>query len=142
MSSSPSRPRHPSYLAHRRQVAWQVIVPVVLAFLLLIAAAVLVSLATFRGGGDSARWAEISTMWLTIPVMIAALVMLAVTIAVAYLLGRLAGLIPRYTYPVQKFAGEMQAGAKKVEKIGHKPALIFPELGRLIRIAFNRIRSR
>ncbi len=141
MNATPPRPRHPSYLTHRRQTAWQIILPVVLGFLLLIGAAVLVSLATFNGHGDTARWAEVSTMWLTLPVMIGGVLLTLLFFALAYLIGMLAGFIPRYTYPVQKFTEQVQAGAHKVQTIGHKPTLIIPEIGRLIRMAFNRIRG-
>lgn len=128
-------------MAHRRQVAWQVILPVVLAILVLIGLIYLVAWGTFGAGGDVGRWAAISTMWLTLPVMIGALIALAAMIAVTYLLGRLAALIPRYTYTAQRYAEQMEAGAKKVERIGHRPLLIFPELGRLIKAGFDRIRQ-
>ncbi len=127
------RPQHASYLSHRRQVAWQIILPIVLAFLVLIAVIVLIAWRTFSAGGDSARWAEISTMWLTLPVMFGALVTLAFMIAATYLLGRLADLIPRYSYLAQKYAAQIEAGAKKIERVGHRPLLIFPEIGRLIK---------
>jgi hypothetical protein len=125
---------------HRRQVAWQVILPVVLAVLVLIGVIVLLSWSTFRANGDVGRWAAISTMWLTLPVMIGGLFVLAILIGVTYLVGRVTGLLPRYSFPAQKYAGDMVAAAKKVEQIGHRPLRIFPEIGRVIRQVVRRVR--
>lgn len=135
-------PQHPSYRKHRRQLAWQIIVPVIIAALLLVGATYFIVTATFQHNGDAARWAEISTMWLTIPFMIGALVVLAIVIAMAYLLGKVAGFIPPYTFQAQLFAARMAEGAHRVEQVGHKPLLIFPAIGRLIRAGFRKIRSR
>ena len=52
MESRHPKPTHASYRAHRTQVTWQILAPVILAALLLVAAAVLVSLAAARGTGD------------------------------------------------------------------------------------------
>ena len=51
---------HLSYENHRRQFWLQIFLPMILAILLIIALAILTGLATFGGGGDSARWVAIS----------------------------------------------------------------------------------
>lgn len=140
MEPKRARPQHASYRAHRRQVAWQITLPVVLAGLILIGVIVLLYWGTFRANGDVDRWAAISTIWLVIPVMIGALIGLAVLIAVAYLLARLAGLIPPYTFLAQKYAAQMEAGAKHIDDLGHRPLMILPEIGRLLQKAFRRMR--
>jgi hypothetical protein len=119
----------------------QIILPVVLAGLLLIGVVILISWATFRASGDVGRWAAISTMWLTIPVMIGGVVILVVLIAVAYGLRRLAGFIPPYTYQAQQFASKVQAGARHAGELAHRPIQILPEVGRLIRKVFQLIRK-
>src|SRR5512140_2541351 len=113
MTTTPFKPKHPSYRAHRRQAAWQILVPVIVAGLLLIGAAVLVSLATFRGHGDVERWAAISTIWLVLPVMLGGLLVLVALVAVAYLLGRVASFVPRCTCQAQQFASKVEAGVKE-----------------------------
>ncbi len=133
MKATPYRPRHASYMRHRRQVAWQIIVPVVFAGLLLIGLSVLVWSATFRGNGDVSRWAAISTIWLVIPVMFAGLLVLVALVGFAYLLGRIAGFIPPYSYQAQLFALRMEQGAERIQTIGHKPWLVVPEIGGLMK---------
>src|SRR5512141_1620043 len=48
MDTTPQRPHHPSYLLHRRQTAWHVILPIVLAGLILIGAVFLLCLQRCR----------------------------------------------------------------------------------------------
>ena len=141
MAATHRTPQHPSYRRHRRQVAWQILVPIILAGLLLIVAAYLVWVGTFQGNGDVATWAAISTIWLTLPVMFGALVLLVLFGGLAYLLGRAAGFIPPYTLQAQLFTSRMVAAAHRVEQVGHRPTLIFGEIGRLIRSAVRKVRG-
>jgi hypothetical protein len=137
MESQPKLPQHPSYLLHRRQVAWQIVLPVILGSLLVIVLAVLVGLATFGGTGDVSRWAAISTIWLVIPVMFVGLLILVALIAVTYLVGRVGGFIPSYTHQAQRFAFRVEAGARRVAEVSRKPRLLVPEIGRVMKAAFK-----
>lgn len=141
MDSKPSKPQHPSYRKHRAQSFWQIILPVALAGLLLLVLIYLLIVTGTQGGGDIARWAEVSTMWLTIPFIIGTVILLALLIGMGWLVSRLAGLIPPYTRQAQLFAGKVEAGARRVEQMGHEPKLILPELGKLIKLAFRKIRG-
>jgi hypothetical protein len=141
MDPKKSKPTHPSYRLHRSQMAWQVIVPVVLAGLILIAVTVLVAVATFRDNGDVDRWAAISTIWLVLPVMFGALIMLVVLAALAYVIGLAAGFIPPYTYKAQVFMSQVEAGAKRGAEYAHSPRTLVPEIGHLIRTGFRRLRG-
>ena len=84
-------PVHESYLKHRRDLVWKIIFPVILSALLCIGLIVLINIATFRDGGDVARWGAISTMWIAIPVMVAMLVFLAIKIGTRYFVSRFPG---------------------------------------------------
>src|SRR5512140_194589 len=101
MDSKPRRPQHASYRRHRSQVAWQIILPIIVAGLLLIVATYFIAVATFRGNGDVGRWAAISTIWLTIPVIIGSLVWLALFIGLTWVIGKAAGFLPPYTQKAQ-----------------------------------------
>jgi uncharacterized membrane protein len=121
-------PEHTSYLTHRKQVVWQVILPVVLAAMLLIGLIVLISLSTFRGGGDVARWAAISTIWIVIPILVAGLVILVLLIGVNYLVARLAQLIPNYTGIAQDYVFRAAGVIKRMTKAVVKPVFILDNL--------------
>jgi hypothetical protein len=132
-SSPPPKPQHRSYLAHRKQSAWQILLPVIVAGLCMVGAFVLLYFGVTQGSSSLSTWAEISTIWLTIPVGIGALIMLIVLSAVVYGLGRALGIIPRYTVIGQKYAWDVAAGAKEVDRVTHRPRLAFPWIMKAIR---------
>ena len=103
MKAKLPQPVHESYLKHRKQMVWQIIFPMVLTFILFIAVIVLISLATFRDGGDVARWAAVSTIWIVIPILVGLLVVLALLGGLIYLLARLLNIAPTYTGLVQDY---------------------------------------
>ena len=98
----------------------QIILPVVLTVILIIALIVLVNIATFRDGGDVARWAAVSTIWIVIPIMIGMLIFLALLLGIIYLLAQLLNVTPTYTGMAQdyvrKAAVYIKQGADAVVK--------------------------
>ncbi|GAB1470450.1 hypothetical protein MASR2M66_13270 [Chloroflexota bacterium] len=94
---------HYSYLKHRRQMMRQVILPVILSALVLVAIVVWVSISTFSQGGDVGRWAAISTMWVIIPMLLGGLVVLAILGGLIYGMARLLGALPYYSGIAQDY---------------------------------------
>jgi hypothetical protein len=122
-------PVHESYLKHRKDRTWKIIFPVILSVLLCIGLVVLINIATFRDGGDVARWAAISTMWIAIPTMIALLVFLALLAGIVYLLAKLLGIAPRYTLMVQEFFYKIEAYARRGADAAAKPFIFIDSIG-------------
>ena len=120
MKANLPQPVHESYLRHRKQWTWQILLPVVLMSVLLIALIVLINIATFRDNGDVARWAAISTIWIVVPIMIAMLIFLILLVGIIYLLSKLLGITPRYTGLAQdyvhKAAGAIKRGLDAIVK--------------------------
>jgi len=114
---------HPSYQLHRRQVWTQILLPILLTVLVFIAVIAITSIATFRDNGDVARWAAISTIWLVLPVMIAGLIVLIILLAIIYLLVRLIGVIPPYSYQAQRFVYRIEGYVKRGTEMIIKPVL-------------------
>lgn len=112
---------HPSYHAHRRQYATQILLPMLLAAAIAVAAAVLIGLATFGGGGDVSRWSAISTIWLILPAMLLGLLLLLVLAGLIYLLSRVSNLIPLYTARAQRLARRVARGSGRAADIAVKP---------------------
>ncbi|PWB74074.1 MAG: hypothetical protein C3F07_08555 [Anaerolineales bacterium] len=129
---------HESYLKHRKQLAWQIILPVVLTALLIVALIVLVNVATFRDNGDVARWAAVSTIWIVVPIMIGMLIFLVLLAGLVYLMKKLLDITPTYTGMAQdyahKFAGYIKRGADAVVK----PIFVLDGLGTSIKAFFGR----
>ena len=107
------QPIHESYLKHRRQLAWQIILPVIFASILLIVLIVLINIATFRDNGDVARWAAISTLWIVMPIMLGMLIFLALLAGIIYLLSKLLHVTPRYTGLAQDYVYKIAAQIKR-----------------------------
>ena len=97
---------HLSYKRHRKQMMNQIVLPVILSALVMIALVVLISLATFRANGDVGRWAAISTIWIVIPVMLMGLIVLVILIGLIYLMARGLQIIPTYTGLAQEYAAK------------------------------------
>jgi hypothetical protein len=103
MKAQLPRPEHFSYLLHRKQLAMRIILPVALSAVLMIIMIILISLSTFKSGGDVARWAAISTIWIIIPILIGGLIFLALLIALIYGMARLLNMLPHYTSIAQDY---------------------------------------
>ena len=120
MDNKIPQPVHLSYKQHRKEMMTQIILPIVVTVLLIVVAIVLINIATFRDGGDVARWAAISTIWIVIPIMIGMLIFLAILLGLVYLMARLLNITPTYTGMAQdyvrKAAVYIKQGADAVAK--------------------------
>ena len=138
MKAQLPQPIHESYKKHRRELAWQIILPVVLSVLVIVALIVLINVATFNQGGDVGRWAAISTIWIVIPVMLAVLILLALIGALVYGMKRLLDIAPTYTGMAQDYvhiaAGYIRRGAD----MAVKPVLFLDGISASVRALFGR----
>jgi hypothetical protein len=120
----------------------QILLPVIVGAAALIAAPVVAWATAMDGGGDVSRWSAISTMWLLIPVMIGALILLVAVSALAYLTARISGWIPAYSYRIQRIAVRAEGGARQASEIIRKPVLAVRAAGDLVRRRVQRLRER
>jgi magnesium-transporting ATPase (P-type) len=98
------RPDRISYKKHQQDVTRQIILPVAFVVVMILVLAILTGVATFMQAGDVGRWASIAIIWMVIPLMGLLLVILAVTVGLAYLMVRVLQVSPRYTNIVQAYA--------------------------------------
>ena len=138
MKASLPKPVHESYQKHRRELAWQIILPVALASLLIVALIVLINIATFNQGGDVARWAAISTIWIVIPVMLAGLILLALLVALVYGMKRLLDITPTYTGLAQDYVHKAAGYIRRGADMAVKPVLLLDGIGAGVRRLFGR----
>ncbi len=138
MKAKIPQPVHESYKRHRKELAWQIILPVALTSLLLVGLIVLINIATFNEGGDVARWAAISTIWIVIPIMLALLIFLAILVVIVYYLGKLLNITPRYTGIAQDYVHKAAAYIKRGTDMVVKPVLMLDSLGASLKAFFGR----
>jgi hypothetical protein len=99
--------------SHRKQVLWQITVPLVIGAVIILILAVLV---TTGSPQTASLWADISLVWLIIPVMIVSLILLVLLAGLAYAVIWLVRTIPGYAMQAQNF---MIMIASQVEKLGN-----------------------
>jgi hypothetical protein len=98
------QPDRESYLKHRRDVIRQIILPIVLVTVIGVGFAALSVYAAAGGSAGVSLWADISLIWLIIPMMVLALVILSLLIALVYGMSKLLGVTPRYSGIAQEYA--------------------------------------
>ena len=132
------QPVHESYKRHRKQLIAQIILPIVLAGTLFIALVVLLNIATFRDNADVGRWAAVSTIWISIPIIIMALVFLAVLGGIVYLLMRLLRIAPIYTGKAQDLAYKVEGHVRRAADAVVKPIIALNGIGASIETFLGR----
>ena len=138
MNAKLPQPVHESYKRHRKQLAWQIILPVVLAALLIVALIVLIYVTTFNQGGDVARWAAVSTIWIVIPIMIGMLIFIVLLGGLVYLMKKLLNIAPTYTSLAQDYVHKAVAYIKRGADAVVKPVFFIDGLGASIKAFFGR----
>lgn len=112
----------------------QILLPMFIAALLFLGVTALIVRATFVTGGNSARWAAISTIWLTLPAILGGLIALVVLCGVIFGVAYVTGLIPRYSNRIQRFFYRLEYGTKRGATMVRRPVLF-------LRGALSTIRS-
>jgi hypothetical protein len=101
----------PTVRTHRRQFVWQILVPFVVMALLLVAGAALI----LSSGPPRERvWADVSIIWLILPLLALALILAVVLVFAIVGLAKLMQIAPRYTSQAQAISFIAAAGARKV----------------------------
>ena len=132
-------PEHYSYQLHRKQRSMQIILPVILSTVLLVGLIVLISIATFKQGGDVGRWAAISTIWIIIPVLFAGLITLIILIGLIYLMARALQGLPYYTGIAQDYVYKARGYIIRGADMAAKPILALDGWLESIKAFFGRI---
>jgi len=123
MNAKLPQPVHESYRNHRKQMMWQIILPITVTVILCIALIVLINVAAFRDGGDVARWAAVSTIWIVIPIMVGLVIVLALLGGLVYLMYKLLDITPTYTGLAQDYVHKAAAYIKRGADAVVKPII-------------------
>ena len=137
MTSHPTE-NHSSYRLHRRQLWWQVYLPVCFLVVVCIALAVFIGITAFSTGDNSQRWAAISTIWLVLPTMILGVLLFAVLVGLIYLMGRLLKIIPPYTGKAQHYVFLATRKTRAISDHAVKPILFLEGILASIRAVLGR----
>jgi len=125
---------HLTLRAHKRQFAWQILVPFLVMAGLFIAGAVLV---VTGGASRTGNWADISMIWLLAPALFIALVILAIAITIIYGMAKLTQILPSYTGKARNIFTQLSTGSRKVADGTVRPFIWFKQAGAVIKTIFK-----
>ena len=89
-----------TYERHRKEVMWQILVPVVIGAVIVLALAILATIGT---DAQVSKGADVSVIWLITPLFIVALIFLVLLGAMIYAMMSLLGILPGYARLVQDY---------------------------------------
>jgi len=131
--SNPLPAETPTVRAHKRQLAWQILVPFFVVTALILVVAVLIAI----GATDTRTWADVSTIWLIAPLLVFALLFVAVLGFLIYGVARLLQVTPRYTGKAQDFFALLSTWARIVADGATKPFIWFRQAGAILKSIFK-----
>jgi len=100
----PFRERNPiTHQIHKREVFWQITVPVVIGAVIVLAIASMVILATATGSGNVSDWADASLILMIVPTMLMVFILMLILAGLIYLITRLLGVSPFFFRRIQDF---------------------------------------
>lgn len=112
----------PETSAHRTQSFWQIAVPLGLSVAVMLVLLALVIFSSSGGNvGLSQRWANISMVWMILPLMLAGILLLAVNAALIFLLAKLLNILPFYTQEVKLFFKKVSTFVKEKSDLAAAP---------------------
>ena len=123
----------PTIRAHKAQFAWQILVPIILVVLIVLAAGAFVIANGVSGPGQIVLWADISVIWLVVPALFFALAFMVIVITTVYGMAKLLQLLPHYTGKTQGFFSQFSAGILKLADGSVKPFVWFRQAGAVIK---------
>jgi hypothetical protein len=129
-------PEHLSYRKHQRELWTQILLPVLIAALIVLAVIGLIIYVTFFKEGDVARWSAISTIWIVLPVIVVCVIFLVLIVAICYGMARLLKLIPPYTGLAQRYVWRGQGYVQRGADMLARPVLGLESLAATIRNLF------
>ncbi|NIS80840.1 MAG: hypothetical protein GTO14_11665 [Anaerolineales bacterium] len=109
--------------ATRRQIRLQIMLPLVLGMLVVVAAVVWI---LFSGYGSASVWADLALILLTIPMFILGLLLLAVLVVFTYIISRLIIGLPAPLRRAQRVAARSARASRRSGDLAAKPFVTLP----------------
>lgn len=127
-----------TYAAHKRETFRQITLPTVIGLIVIIALSVAVIYAGFSGNAQVSRWADISLMWVLLPIIMFSLLFLALLVGLTYGVTKLLYVIPTYSYRLQLFIRNAQTRINTATDLAVEPVLRVNSFLARIRILLRR----
>ena len=119
-NSSPAERNPVTQEIHRRQVMWQIWLPLAVLTVIFLALVVVVSLS---GAENQSRWADISSIWCLCPVLVVLLSCVGTLGGMSFGLFRLQRVLPAKMFSLQKIGLKVRDGVQKATDKMAEPVL-------------------
>jgi uncharacterized BrkB/YihY/UPF0761 family membrane protein len=120
---------------HRHQLAWQILVPLLILVVLVIILAVWVT--TKAGSSANQSWSDISLIWLIAPALIISLPFIALLGFLIYGIAKLMRVAPHYTGRVQGFFALLPGRTRRLADGTVKPFILSQQAGAILKSIFR-----
>lgn len=120
--------------AHKRQLAWQILVPFLVVTALVLVAAVLVSVGEVT---TTRTWADVSIIWLIVPMLFFALFFVIVLGFLIYGIAKLLQGLPYYSGKAQDFLALFSSRTRKIADGAASPFVWFRQAGAVLKTIFK-----
>ncbi len=128
------RPVSPTLQQHKRQFIWQILIPIILMAVLIIAAALL---ATFGEASSTSLWRDVSLIWFLASALILALILIVLLGVVIYGMIRLKKAAPRVTARAQELTLLGALGIRRIADGAAKPFIWLEQAGAAVKSIFK-----
>jgi hypothetical protein len=117
---SPTERNPVTQAAHRRQVWWQITLPLAILAVIFLALTAVISLGS---AGYQSRWADISLIWCLCPNLVVLLLCVGSLGGLSFGLFRLQRVLPGKMFRLQKFGLKVRDGVQKASDAAVEPVL-------------------
>lgn len=127
-----------THAEHKREVFWQITLPLVFGILLILAAVGAIIFSASQPVTDVGRWADVSLIWLILPSLFFALILIILLAGFIYLVTMLLRFIPRYTVIVQLYFEQARSKISQIANMSAEPLIRLNSVWAAIRYATER----
>jgi hypothetical protein len=124
---------------HKKEVLWQITLPTIAFFLLVVLAAILL---TVFEVGEVGTWAEISTIFLIVPVLVLSLIPLGLLAVLIYVTTMILGGLPPYAHLLQNWIDQVNQYLKQSADVVAEPIIRLASWKAMLDFFFGRVRGR
>jgi len=130
-----------THAEHKREVFWQITLPLLIGILIILVAVGAIIFSTIQPVTDVERWADVSLIWLIVPTLFFALLLLVLLAGLIYAVSFLMRLIPRYALIIQLYFEQARAKVGQMLNLSAEPILRLNSIWAAIRYATERGRK-
>lgn len=131
-----------THAEHRREVFWQITLPLLLGILVLLAGVGAIIFSAVQPVTDLERWADVSLMWMILPSLFIALLVLVILSGFVYVVSFVYKLIPGYARIVQLYIELVKSKISQISNLTIEPIIRLETLWARVRYVLTWLRNK